>query len=202
MSLEKLLVILTGGTICQKKNKKGLLEPTKENYLDLVPKLKEEFSYDFVLFENSIDSTEMGMEERKKVVKIIEENYQNYSGFVVVQGTDTLAESASAFTYMIQGINKPLVLTGSQIPIYEDETDAKINLYNSFRLASKKDIEGIFVAFGNKVLRGSRVVKEDESSYNAFNSPKYLPLGFFEGIHLNFREAIFKKKKWKPFFFL
>ncbi len=171
----RFLGIQAGGTICQKKNERGVLVPTKDNYFSLAPEIFSLGEIEAYPHE-AIDSTNMKTSHRKDIARIIKKNYDLYDGFVVIQGTDSLADSAAAFNYMMQDLTKPVVLTGSQISIYEKGTDAKRNLYNSFKFASGGH-EGVWVVFGDKILYGSRTVKEHSTDFNAFNSPKIRPFG-------------------------
>jgi L-asparaginase len=124
----------------------------------------------------SFDSTEMNFEMRKKIAKEIYENYENYSGFIVTHGTDTMADTASAMSYLLQGLDKPVVFTGSQIPIREKDTDAKRNVYNSFRVANSS-LEGSLIVFDGKIIQGNRSTKIDANAHFAFDSPKVDKLG-------------------------
>ena len=106
----------------------------------------------------------------RKTVKAIEENYDKFDGFVIAHGTDTLAYTASALSYMIQNSKKPVVITGSQKPINMDITDAKTNLIDSFTYASDDKSQGVSIVFDGKVIAGTRAKKVRSKSYNAFSS--------------------------------
>lgn len=173
--MKKFLGIQSGGTICQEKNENGVYVPVEGDYFYLAPEIYKNGKIDSFPHK-AIDSTNMGTQHRKEITEIVKQNYLDYDGFVIVQGTDSLAESASAINYMIQNSKKPIILTGSQKPIKEYGTDARDNLYNSFKFASK-GLPGVWVVFGDKILRGSRTVKEHSTDFNAFNSTKQKPFG-------------------------
>jgi L-asparaginase len=118
----------------------------------------------------NIDSTNMTPDMWRDIVNAIEENYANYDGFVVCHGTDTLAYTAAALSYMIQNSAKPIVVTGAQKPINKDVTDAKTNLLDSFIYASDDESQNVSIVFDGKVICGTRAKKERAKSYNAFSS--------------------------------
>ena len=200
MVKSKVLIIKTGGTIAQKPDERGILFPSKDEYFHLIKGLKELADFD-VLDLGSIDSTnmetnivfgELGNEEDRKrdrvaVAQAIFDNALKYDGFVVIHGTDTMAETAAALTYMIQDFKKPIVLTGSQRSIWEHRTDAANNVYIAVQAATM-DIGEVVIAFGNFVLRGTRAIKISEESFDAFATPDVEPIGTVtalkEGIRL------------------
>jgi L-asparaginase len=173
------LLIYTGGTIGMIEDEQtGALKSYDFNYLrDYVPELKRlKFKIDSIQFKNPIDSSDMSPDEWKKIVQIIEENYNNYDGFVILQGTDTMAYSASALSFMLKDLNKPVILTGSQLPIGKLRTDGKENLITALEIAVDKDPEGnafvpeVCIFFQNLLLRGNRTTKINAANFKAFNS--------------------------------
>jgi len=172
-----LLMIQTGGTICQKKDSNGILKPSNEDYLHKVPEIYDLANID-VVQTSAIDSTDMSTEDRKTILDLLEKNYNSYDGFVVVQGTDTMEDTASSLNYMVNDTGKPIILTGSQKPIYQKGNDAVNNLYSAVSAATQ-DLGEVAIAFGERLLRGSRTIKEDAQGFNAFSSPKVNPLGIF-----------------------
>lgn len=116
------------------------------------------------------DSTNVTPEHWKLLAKTVQENYDRYDGFVICHGTDTLAYTAAALSYMIQNSRKPIVITGAQKPIEMDVTDAKTNLLDSFIYASDNDSQDVNIVFDGKVIVGTRARKERAKSYNAFCS--------------------------------
>lgn len=195
MRKPKILIIKTGGTIAQKPSLEGILTPTTDEYIHLVSGIKDLADFD-VADLGSIDSTNMETNykserekanDRARIAKIIYENAFKYDGFVVIHGTDTMAETAAALTYMIQDFKKPIVLTGSQRSIWAPRSDAPNNVYTAVQAATM-DLGEVVIAFGNYLLRGSRVRKVDEEGYDAFSTPDTQPLGkltaLSEGIRL------------------
>lgn len=172
----KLLVIKAGGTIGMEEKENGSLAPSNKDYLKEITELNKIADYDVIDAWN-LDSTEMNTEHRKKIAKEIYSNYEKYTGFIIIQGTDTLVDSAAALNYMIRDTGKPIVLTGSQIPFFSDNPgDARSNLYLSF-LAAIQDVGEVIICFGNYILRGCRTIKISEWEFKAFESPNIEPIG-------------------------
>lgn len=128
-------------------------------------------------FEELIDSSNIMVSDWVKIAKTIEENYKRYDGFVVLHGTDTMAYTASALSFMLENLNKTVIVTGSQIPLLELKNDAVDNLLGSLLVAGHFNIPEVLVFFANKLLRGNRVTKESTVEMTAFNSPNFAPLG-------------------------
>ncbi len=169
-NVKKLLLITTGGTLACGETDNGLApELDAGGILSYVPEV-----CDICLVEpyyvSNIDSTNVTVGHWQMMVKAVEENYDKFDAFVITHGTDTLAYSAAALSYMIQNSRKPIVLTGSQKPIKDDDTDAKINLLDSFIYATDNDSCGVSVVFGGKVIAGTRARKERTRSFDAFSS--------------------------------
>ena len=118
------------------------------------------------------------------MAEVIEQNYRDYDGFVIVHGTDTMAYTASALSFMFENLNKTVVVTGSQIPISELRSDAVDNLLGALMVAGPFQIPEVVIYFGNKILRGNRSTKESSSKIVAFNSPNMPPLAIFD-VNLN-----------------
>lgn len=168
--MKRILMIGTGGTIASKQTEYGLAPGLDANdILKYIPAVKNICEVEAVQI-CSLDSTNVTPEHWKLLVKTIEENYSKYDGFVVCHGTDTLAYTAAALSYMIQNSSKPIVITGAQKPIYMDVTDAKTNLLDSFIYASDDESQDISIVFDGKVIVGTRAKKERAKSYNAFAS--------------------------------
>ncbi|MGL5938269.1 MAG: asparaginase [Phocaeicola sp.] len=188
------LLIYTGGTIGMMENPEtGALEAfnfdeIKEN----VPELKR-FNYRISSYQFTppIDSSDMEPALWAKLVKIIAYNYDNYDGFVILHGTDTMAYTASALSFMLENLNKPVILTGSQLPIGMLRTDGKENLITSIEIAAAKHPDGspivpeVCIFFENHLLRGNRTTKINAENFNAFQSNNYPPLAT-AGIHLKY----------------
>ncbi|MDC7280261.1 MULTISPECIES: asparaginase [Pseudobutyrivibrio] len=168
--MKKILMIGTGGTIACKQTDSGLTPGlTAEDVLAYIPAVEKVCQVETIQVMN-IDSSNMTPVLWKDIVNAIEENYANYDGFVVCHGTDTLAYTAAALSYMIQNSAKPIVVTGSQKPISKDVTDAKTNLLDSFIYASDDESQNVSIVFDGKVICGTRAKKERAKSYNAFSS--------------------------------
>ena len=170
---KKILLLATGGTIASLLSDHGLRPGLNaEQILSFVPEIREECDVDAVQVCN-IDSTNMSPEIWKQIVCAIEAKYLYYDGFVVCHGTDTMAYTSAALSYMIQNSNKPIVITGSQKPISEDSTDAKLNLLDSIRYAADDASMGVVLVFNGNVIAGTRAKKTYAHSYNAFSSVNF-----------------------------
>lgn len=168
--MKKILMIGTGGTIASKWTEDGLAPGlTSEDILSYIPQVKEVCQVSTMQVCN-IDSTNVTPDHWIMLARVIEEQYERYDGFVVCHGTDTLAYTAAALSYMIQNSEKPIVITGSQKPINMDVTDAKTNLLDSFIYAADDQSQDVTIVFDGKVIVGTRAKKERAKSYNAFSS--------------------------------
>ena len=151
-------------------NEKGTdMKPLFDAILNYIPAVSKICEVDSLQVCN-LDSTNVTPEHWKLLVKTVQENYDRYDGFVICHGTDTLAYTAAALSYMIQNSRKPIVITGAQKPIEMDVTDAKTNLLDSFIYASDNDSQDVNIVFDGKVIVGTRARKERAKSYNAFCS--------------------------------
>ena len=168
MSKQRLLFITTGGTIASVRTQQGLKPVlTSEELLAHLPELKE-LCCPETLALCSIDSTDLGQEHWLMMARAIQENYALYDGFIICHGTDTLAYSAAALSYLIQNADKPIILTGAQQPISNEITDAKKNLRDSVVCAIDPGSRGVMVVFGGHVIAGTRAKKNKTISYDAF----------------------------------
>ena len=168
--LKRILMLGTGGTIACKSSEDGL-KPllTSEELLRYVPDTKEFCKVDSLQVIN-IDSTNMQPRYWLMIAETIEKHYEDYDGFVVCHGTDTMAYTAAALSYLVQNSRKPIVVTGAQKPIDLEITDARTNLSDSLRFASCDKAYGVTIVFDGKVIAGTRGKKEKTKSYNAFSS--------------------------------
>lgn len=188
------LIIYTGGTIGMIENPEtGALEAFNFDQLqDNVPELKR-FNYRIssYQFNPPIDSSDMEPSLWAKLVKIIKYNYDNFDGFVILHGTDTMAYTASALSFMLENLSKPVILTGSQLPIGMLRTDGKENLITSIEIAAAKHPDGtavvpeVCIFFENHLLRGNRTTKINAENFNAFRSYNYPSLAT-AGIHIKY----------------
>lgn len=181
---KKIILIATGGTIASKNSKNGLVPLIKaDEILSYVPKIYE-FCIPTAVQICNIDSTNMEPEYWKLIVKTIRDNYEDYDGFVIAHGTDTMAYTAAALSYMIQNNQKPIVVTGAQKSIDLEITDAKTNLMDSFLYASDSKSHGVQIVFGGKVIAGTRAKKIRSKSYNAFDSIDYPFLAIIQDMRI------------------
>ena len=167
---KKVLMIATGGTIASIKTEQGLTpEISSEELLSYVPEIKNYCDVDTMQLLN-IDSSNIQPEHWIMMTQAIEKNYDIYDGFIISHGTDTMAYTSAALSYLIQNSHKPIVLTGAQKPINVDITDAKKNLLDSFRFVCEDDVCGVYVVFDGKAIIGTRARKVKSKSYSAFES--------------------------------
>ncbi|MDD2657023.1 MAG: asparaginase [Patescibacteria group bacterium] len=174
----KILLLFAGGTIGMVPNPKtGALQPAQSalEVLNNIPELSEIADIDFELVAN-VDSSNMVPDHWIKLAQIILAKYHDYDGFVVAQGTDTMAYSASALSYALGNLGKPVVFTGSLIPLLEIGSDARNNLLYACMTASL-DIAEVCIVMSNQILRGNRAKKHHESFVAAFHSPNFPELG-------------------------
>ena len=178
----KVLLIYTGGTIGMHRNPlTGALEPFDfEHLLHHVPELKQfDLQIDTYQFQPPIDSSDMSPRLWTDLSHVIADRYADYDGFVVLHGTDTMAYTASALSYMMENLTKPIILTGSQLPIGQLRTDGKENLITSIEMAAAKDSQGhamvpeVGIYFNGHLLRGNRTTKQSADEFNAFESFNY-----------------------------
>jgi len=150
-----------------------------KNAMATIPELQNPDMPTYVIdeFEKPIDSANMTPEHWYRIGDYIKKNDGEYSGFVVLHGTDTMAYSASALSFMLENLKKPVILTGSQLPLFETRNDARENLINALWIAGNYVIPEVCVYFNTKLFRGNRVKKIDASSFSAFASPNFPTLG-------------------------
>ncbi len=190
-SKPNILLIYTGGTIGMMKDfETGALKAFNfKKLLQKIPELKQlDCLIETISFEKPIDSSNMNPERWVQIATIIEENYINFDGFVVLHGSDTMSYSASALSFMLENLSKPVVFTGSQLPIGDLRTDAKENLITAIQIASlqqkgKPILREVCLYFEYKLYRGNRTTKINAEHFNAFTSPNYAALAE-SGVHL------------------
>ena len=187
----KIVLIYTGGTIGMVKDfKSGALKAFDfKELLNRIPEVQLlECDIETISFETPIDSSNMNISSWQKIANIIEENYSKFDGFVVLHGSDTMSYSASALSFMLEHLAKPVIFTGSQLPIGDLRTDAKENLITAIQVASlQKDkkpvIQEVCLYFEYKLYRGNRTTKISAEHFNAFTSPNFQELAE-SGVHL------------------
>lgn len=196
-----ILLIYTGGTIGMiKDSNSGSLKAFDfKNLLKNIPELKLlDCQIETVSFEHPIDSSNMNPKYWVQIAEIIEKNYEDFDGFVVLHGSDTMSYSASALSFMLENLSKPVIFTGSQLPIGDLRTDAKENLITSIQMASQQQngkpiIKEVCLYFEYKLFRGNRTTKINAEHFEAFESLNY-PYLAESGVHLK----IYKENLFKP----
>ncbi|MEG1633752.1 MAG: asparaginase [Oscillospiraceae bacterium] len=170
---KRIMFIGTGGTIASEMKSEGLLpELGPDRLLRYVPAVAELCDTGCVQLYN-LDSTNIGPEHWLGMARAIRENYADYDGFVISHGTDTMAYTAAALSYLVQGSPKPIILTGAQRPIGFDTTDSKENLADAFLCACDDGLCGVSIVFGGRVILGTRASKTHTKSFDAFSSINY-----------------------------
>ncbi|MCD8313749.1 MAG: type I asparaginase [Bacteroidales bacterium] len=196
-----ILMIYTGGTI-------GMIQDPVDNtlkpfdfkhILDAVPEI-EKFAYriDTFSFDPLIDSSDIEPAQWQRLAALIASKFDQYDGFVVLHGTDTMAYTASALSFMFENLTKPVILTGAQLPIGVPRTDGRENLISSVEIAAEKDSDGhamvpeVCICFGNKLMRGNRTSKVNSDLFSAFKSPNYSVLAE-AGISIRYNNAMIRR---------
>ncbi len=207
MARPKILIIYTGGTIGMIENPETKsLQPFDFTHLiDNVPKIKMlNYDIDNIQFNPPLDSSNMNPGHWVDIAKSIQDNYADYDGFVVLHGTDTMAYTASALSFMLENLHKPVIITGSQLPIGEVRTDGEENLITALQIAAATDKEGhpmvqeVAILFEDYLWRGNRSTKMSADHFNAFKSNNYPYLAKIGlGIHFH-DEALWRPKAHRP----
>ena len=201
-----ILLIYTGGTIGMIENSEtGVLESFNFQHLkEHMPELKKlGYGVSTIQFDPPMDSSEMGPESWTKIVKIIADNYNTYDGFVVLHGTDTMSFTASALSFMLENLSKPVILTGSQLPIGMLRTDGKENLITAIEIAAAKEngqpiVPEVCIFFENDLMRGNRTSKINADHFNAFRYYNY-PVLAHAGIYIKYDDRqIYHSVSRKP----
>ena len=196
-----ILLVYTGGTIGMVENPEtGALEPFDFNYLqDNVPELRLlGCDISSVEFSPPLDSSAITTEHWVQLARVIEEHYEDYDGFVILHGTDTMAYTASAMSFVFEGLSKPIVFTGSQLPVGKLRTDGKENLITAIEIAAARDEAGrprvpeVTLFFENYLMRGNRSSKVSADQFSAFESYNYPHLAY-AGIEIRYHDAVIAK---------
>lgn len=200
--MSKILIIHTGGTIGMTRTADGY-KPDGEYFRNAIfhmdsLKAKGMPKWDFIECKPLLDSSKMSVNECNKMGKLISDNYDKYDGFVVLHGTDTMAYSASALSFMLENLNKPVILTGSQIPLCEVRSDGRDNMISSMLIAGSGIVKEVCIYFGGILIRGNRAIKYSASDMRAFKSPNYPVLANGE-ISISYNESALLKPHKKPF---
>ena len=198
----KILLIYTGGTIGMIRDfeTSALKVSNFKKLLQKIPELKLlDCEIETVSFENPIDSSNMNPEKWVLIANILEENYNSFDGFVVLHGSDTMSYSVSALSFMLENLSKPVIFTGSQLPIGDLRTDAKENLITAIQIASLQEknkpvIQEVCLYFEYKLYRGNRTTKINAEHFKAFTSPNYGAL-IESGVHIKLNRELFLANK-------
>lgn len=196
-----ILLIYTGGTIgmIQDPSDQTLKPFDFKQILDSVPELgKFAYKIDSYTFDPIIDSSDVEPSLWQRLAYLIKSRYDRYDGFVILHGTDTMAYSASALSFMLDNLTKPVIFTGSQLPIGIPRTDGKENLISSVEIAAAKDSEGhaivpeVCICFDNMLMRGNRATKINSDNFRAFMSENFPPLAE-AGISIRYNSSLIRK---------
>jgi len=199
-----ILVIYTGGTIgMMREAESGVLKPFNfDNMYQHIPILKN-FNYkiDIYSFDPLLDSSNVSPEFWKKLASVIEEKYEAYDGFVILHGSDTMAYSASMLSFMLENLNKPVIFTGSQLPMGVIRTDGRENFINAIEIAAAYEegtplVPEVAICFENKLYRGNRASKFNAEHFNAFVSGNFPYLAEI-GVYINYNHNILLKPNFK-----
>ena len=186
-------ILYTGGTFGMKETRKGLEPSTWDEIINYLPAIKNQNYFDFFseidftynVLEPVVDSSSMNPQSWNRIAKKIKDNYDNYDGFIIIHGTDTLSYTASALSFMFENLNKPIVMTGSQLPIFHPRTDGIVNLSNAIYIAGYLSfdidcIPEVCICFNDDVLRGNRSIKTSTNDFEGFSSPNFDNLAYLE----------------------
>ena len=195
---KKVLIIYTGGTIGMKGTESGYA-PTKGYLAEAIkdiPDLKSPSmpAWELCEMDPLLDSSDMTVVEWNVIGRKIYENYHAYDGFVILHGTDTMAYTASALSFMLKGLSKPVILTGSQIPLSEIRSDGRDNLITSLLIAGEGVVREVALYFSGKLLRGNRATKMNADQLVAFASPNFPPLAE-AGITIKYNYSVIRAAK-------
>ena len=192
--MSRILLLHTGGTIGMTRTEKGY-RPDGKYFREAVfhmdsLKTKDMPEWEFMETPKLLDSSRMKASDWNLIGSAIAENYDRFDGFVVLHGTDTMAYTASALSFMLKGLSKPVILTGSQIPLCETRSDGRDNLITSMMIAGDAKVKEVCIYFGGLLLRGNRATKYSADGMQAFISPNYAPLAT-AGISIQYNENSF-----------
>lgn len=203
--MNRILIIYTGGTIGMVQDQDGQLIPFDfDNIKNNVPELNRlNYHLEVISFNPLIDSSNMSPKDWKKIAVLIAASYTKFDGFVILHGSDTMAYTASALAYMFENLAKPVVLTGSQLPIGEIRTDAKENLITALEIAASKNEDGtatvpeVCIYFDYHLFRGCRATKVHADKFDAFKSPNY-PILAEAGVDIKYNKDVILSTPTEP----
>lgn len=199
---KKICILYTGGTIGMVSTDKGFA-PKKGYIFTALSQISDLSSplmpnWNVMEMDPLLDSSNIAVDEWNHIGKSIRDNYYSYDGFIVLHGTDTMAYTAAALSFMLEGLSKPVILTGSQIPLSELRSDGRDNLITSLLIAASGKVKEVCLYFGGRLLRGNRATKASADGLIAFDSPNYPDLAKV-GIDISYnKNAFFKCDKSRP----
>ncbi|XRX43064.1 MAG: asparaginase [Buchnera aphidicola (Tetraneura sorini)] len=198
MKKKNIYIAYTGGTIGMKKSKNGYV-PISGHLQKQIAEMPEFYSSEMPIFtikeyQPIIDSSNITPKEWKIIGNDIKKKYHKYDGFIILHGTDTMAYTASALSFILENLQKPIIITGSQIPLSEIRSDGRQNLINALFLVTNYPINEVTLFFNNKLYRGNRTTKKNTNGFDAFDSPNLAPL-LEIGINVNYSKKILLKSK-------
>ncbi len=204
MKVKKICIIYTGGTIGMMHSPSGYV-PNPDSFrsnLETIPDLNHPDSpyWDLVQFSPLLDSSDITVREWNKIGAAIAERYNDYDGFVILHGTDTMGYSASAVSFMLENLSKPVIFTGAQIPLCELRSDGKDNIINSVLIAASGEVHEVCVYFNGVLLRGNRTTKRSSDQLLAFDSPNCPHLAE-AGITIQYNRSVLLPAASEPFMF-
>ncbi|MBQ2729616.1 MAG: asparaginase [Clostridia bacterium] len=199
---KRILIIYTGGTIGMDRSEIGYVPKPGflTEILKKIPALYDSSMPQWELYEMDplLDSSNMTVLEWNLIGGIIEDNYDRFDGFVILHGTDTMAYTASALSFSLENLDKPVIITGSQIPLFAVRNDGLDNLLTSMLIAGEGKIREVALCFANELYRGNRATKMSATDLHAFGSPNYPPLAKI-GTKITYNEMIPQRKSTSPF---
>ena len=202
--MSRLLIINTGGTIGMAKSDCGYV-PNAEKFHDNLNKMPEMHTgeigdWKIIDMDPLLDSSNMMVDDWNKIAALIDRNYYDFDGFVILHGTDTMAYTASALSFMLENLDKPVIITGSQIPLCELRSDGKDNIIAALMIAAAGVVREVCIYFRGQLLRGNRAIKYSSDGFMAFTSPNFPPLAD-AGIELSYNESVLRPRPTESFHF-
>ena len=199
---KRICILYTGGTIGMVPSEKGYV-PSSGAFLDLLRAIPDLYwadmpEWDVVEFEPLLDSSDITVREWNQIGSAIAERYNDYDGFVVLHGTDTMAYSASAISFMLENLSKPVIFTGSQIPLGQIRSDGRDNIISSLLIAASGQVHEVCIYFNGVLLRGNRSTKRSSDQFEAFESPNDAPLAH-AGIQIEYKKRVLRPASSEPF---
>ena len=201
---KRICILYTGGTIGMVPSEKGYV-PSSGAFLNLLRAIPDLYwadmpEWDVVEFEPLLDSSDITVREWNQIGSAIAERYEDYDGFVVLHGTDTMAYSASAISFMLENLSKPVIFTGSQIPLGQIRSDGRDNIISSLLIAASGQVHEVCIYFNGVLLRGNRSTKRSSDQFEAFESPNEVPLAH-AGIQIEYKKRVLRPASEEAFHF-